>query len=246
MHATHGKRAEDSASRVGAPLQEIQAPEDVNDTVIMLVKAECLFLSGTTIASTHLTTCLTTDAPLHLGGYARARVPGESTAEVAILPVPVPALAEVPDYNLKCGRVPDAPSGDRNSNPHLPLPRCWHDTRGAHTHLWLADKAVYRYLSTHGARPALGVRDEDAAWFDQLKLMLKHVGRWKVHVAQRCQLLAAILHLVNLDFVLDRARNGEAAVVYNGNVLDIAAEFLGVRIAALEPVLSYRKKMVKK
>jgi chitin synthase len=82
--------------------------------------------------------------------------------------------------------------------------------------------------------------------FDQLKTAMKNVGLSKRNVAQTCQLLAAILHLGNLDFTIDRSRNEDAAVVRNLDVLQIVSEFLGVRSAALEAVLSYKTKLVKK
>jgi chitin synthase len=48
------------------------------------------------------------------------------------------------------------------------------------------------------------MRDDNAQWFDQLKLALKNVGFSKCHVAQTCQLIVAILHLGNLKFTVDR------------------------------------------
>lgn len=87
---------------------------------------------------------------------------------------------------------------------------------------------------------------EDANRFEQLKHALKTVGFSKRHVAQTCQLVAAILHLGNLDFITDRKRNEDAAVVRNTEVLDLVAEFLGVIPGQLESTLSYRTKLVKK
>jgi chitin synthase len=48
------------------------------------------------------------------------------------------------------------------------------------------------------------MHDNNAQWFNQLKLTLKNVGFSKCHVAQTCQLKAAILHLGNLKFTVDR------------------------------------------
>jgi len=45
--------------------------------------------------------------------------------------------------------------------------------------------------------------------FDQLKVALKVIGLSKRHVAQTCQLVAAILHLGNLEFIIDSGRNEE-------------------------------------
>ena len=90
------------------------------------------------------------------------------------------------------------------------------------------------------------MRDDDAQRFEQLKLGLKNVGFSKRHVAQTCQLIAAILHLGNLEFTIDRGRDVDAAVVRNQDVLALVAEFLGVTPSALETALSYKTKLVKK
>ena len=75
---------------------------------------------------------------------------------------------------------------------------------------------------------------------------LKTIGFSKRHVAQTCQLVAAILHLGNLDFTIDRHRNEDVAIVCSTGVLDIVADFLGIEPVALEAALSYKMKMLKK
>ncbi|KZV99016.1 glycosyltransferase family 2 protein [Exidia glandulosa HHB12029] len=151
------------------------------------------------------------------------------------------------EYYFERNRAAGAPSGERNFHIFYYL------LAGAspeeRQHLKLSDKATFRYLGPrHGAlgRPSMGGPDEDALRFDQLKGALKNVGMSKRHVAQTCQLVAAILHLGNLEFTIDRHRNEDAAVVRNTDVLEIVADFLGVDPAALEAVLSYKTKLVKK
>ncbi|KAH7883110.1 glycosyltransferase family 2 protein [Phlebopus sp. FC_14] len=150
------------------------------------------------------------------------------------------------DYYLERNRVAAVPSGERNFHIFYYL------VAGAspeeRQHLHLLDKTQYRYLGQRagaGARPN-GVRNEDANRFEQLKMALKSIGLSKRHVAQTCQLIAAILHLGNLEFTIDRGRDVDAAVVRNGDALGIVAEFLGVQPSALEGALSYKTKMVKK
>ncbi|KAG6370548.1 hypothetical protein JVT61DRAFT_11337 [Boletus reticuloceps] len=77
-------------------------------------------------------------------------------------------------------------------------------------------------------------------------MALKSVGLSKRHVAQTCQLVAAILHLGNIEFTIDRGRDVDTAVVRNVDVLGIVAEFLGVQPSALETTLAYKTKLVKR
>ncbi|KAI6013665.1 P-loop containing nucleoside triphosphate hydrolase protein [Pisolithus microcarpus] len=96
-----------------------------------------------------------------------------------------------------------------------------------------------------GARPN-AVRADDAHRFEQLKVALKTVGLSKRHAVQACQVVAAILHLGNLEFTIDRSRDVDAAVVRNVDTLALVAESLGVQPSALENALSYKTKLVKK
>ncbi|KAG1818874.1 glycosyltransferase family 2 protein [Suillus variegatus] len=143
------------------------------------------------------------------------------------------------DYYLERNRVSSVPSGERNF--HIFYYLVAGATQEERQHLHLLDKTQYRYLARQ-----IGVRDDDANRFEQLKVALKTIGLSKRHVAQTCQLLAAILHLGNLEFTVDRGRDVDAAVVRNTDVLGIVAEFLGVQAGALEGAMSYKTKLVKK
>ncbi|KAK6995982.1 glycosyltransferase family 2 protein [Favolaschia claudopus] len=150
------------------------------------------------------------------------------------------------EYYLERSRVAGAPNGERNF--HIFYYLAAGATPEERQHLHLLDKTTFRYLGQHratasgpNARPS-----DDAMRFDQLKVALKTIGFSKRHVAQTCQLLAAILHLGNLEFTVDKHRNEDAAVVRNTDVLDLVAEFLGVHPSSLEQTLSYRTKLVKK
>ncbi|KXN87631.1 Chitin synthase 8 [Leucoagaricus sp. SymC.cos] len=139
------------------------------------------------------------------------------------------------DYYLERNRVATVPSGERNFHIFYYL------VAGAspeeRLHLHLLDKMTYRYLG--GLRgPTAGAGGRQQA--------VKNIGMSKRHVAQTCQLIAAILHLGNLEFIIDRHRNEDAAVVRNTDVLEVVADFLGVSASALEAALSYKTKLVKK
>ncbi|KAJ8519110.1 hypothetical protein ONZ45_g3931 [Pleurotus djamor] len=149
------------------------------------------------------------------------------------------------DYYLERNRVAGAPSGERNFHIFYYL------VAGAspeeRQHLHLLDKMTYRYLGQRTApRRDPSARDEDAVRFEQLKVALKTIGLSKRLVAQTCQLIAAILHLGNLEFTIDRSRNEDAAVVRNTDILEVVADFLGVQPSALESTLSYKTKLLKK
>ncbi|KAF7335174.1 Glycosyltransferase family 2 protein [Mycena sanguinolenta] len=155
------------------------------------------------------------------------------------------------DYYLERNRVSGAPNGERNF--HIFYYLVAGATPEERAHLGLLDKTTYRYLGQHAHRPTNGPGarpTDDALRFDQLKVALKTIGLSKRHVAQTCQLIAAILHLGNLEFVIDRSRNEDAAVVRDSlspsSPLAYVADFLGVPARDLEATLSYRTKLVKK
>jgi chitin synthase len=136
-----------------------------------------------------------------------------SLAGFAILNHPVAGLvAPVSPIVFQSG-VAGAPSSERNFHIFYYL------FAGAaakeRQHMQLPEKMMFRYLA------------------------LKNVGFSKRHVAQTCQLIAAILHLGNLEFTVDQERDVNAAIVRNQYVLALVAEFLGITPSALETVLLY-------
>ncbi|KAG6371428.1 P-loop containing nucleoside triphosphate hydrolase protein [Boletus reticuloceps] len=109
-------------------------------------------------------------------------------------------------------------------------------------------KTQYQYLGHHTSTGTCtnGLHDDDANCFEQLKMALKSVGLSKRHVAQTCQLVAAILHLSNIKFTIDHSCDMDAAVAHNVDVLGIVAEFLSIQPPALESMLAYKTKLVKR
>lgn len=166
------------------------------------------------------------------------------------------------EYYLERQRVIDRPASERNFHVFYYLAAGGSPEERAHLFLDQSPSATglvqlpgqalrnnasnqavqtFRYLSQsrNGASAS-----SDASSFGQLKQAFKAIGFPKKGVASTCQLLAALLHLGNLEFVQDNGRNTEAASVSNTAVLDVVASFLGVRAEVLESTLTYQTRMV--
>ncbi|WAQ87615.1 hypothetical protein PtA15_8A520 [Puccinia triticina] len=102
----------------------------------------------------------------------------------------------------------------------------------------------FRFLTQARNQSGQSSAASDAQQFVRLKQAFKAIGFSKKSVASTCQLLAAILHLGNLEFVLDKGKNAEAATVSNPPLLDVVASFLGVKSETLESTLTYQTRMV--
>ncbi|CED82854.1 glycosyltransferase family 2 protein [Phaffia rhodozyma] len=156
--------------------------------------------------------------------------------------------AKTLDYYLERSRVAGPSPGERNFHVFYYL--IAGATPEERQHLRLApDASAYRLL---GARGSVGVQlkggeaNDDRTRFEQLKQAFKLVGMSKRLVAQVCQLVAAILHVGNLEFYIDHDKNPDAAIVRNWDVLETVSEFLGVRASALEEVFNCKTAMVQR
>ncbi|GAA5861276.1 hypothetical protein JCM8547_008542 [Rhodosporidiobolus lusitaniae] len=144
------------------------------------------------------------------------------------------------EYFLEKSRVSHTPAGERNFHVlHYLVAGASADER---EHLHLDSSTTFRFLSH--ARPSASSNQSDATRFAQLKEAFKSVGFPKKAVASICQILAAILHLGNVDFHMDRTRNADSAVVKNPPVLEVVADFLGVDPAELEFALTNKSTLV--
>ncbi|KAI9610282.1 hypothetical protein KEM48_002568 [Puccinia striiformis f. sp. tritici PST-130] len=102
----------------------------------------------------------------------------------------------------------------------------------------------FRFLSQARNQSGQATAASDSQQFVRLKQAFKAIGFSKKAVASTCQLLAAILHLGNLEFVIDKSKNAEAATISNPPLLDVVASFLGVKSETLESTLTYQTRMV--
>ncbi|KAI8379313.1 chitin synthase-domain-containing protein [Radiomyces spectabilis] len=103
-------------------------------------------------------------------------------------------------------------------------------------------------VNSHGFSGTSGVRDEIA--FGDLKAALKQCGFKSKTIAQLCQLLVAILHLGNIQFV--GGSNGnigggqESCRIKNKETLSLVAAALGIATAKLETALTHKLKLIGK
>lgn len=162
--------------------------------------------------------------------------------------------AKTLDYYLERSRVAGPSPGERNFHVFYYL-IAGASTEEQHYLKLSSDPSHYRLLHSGGVRSHQpraggggvgGEANEDRVRFEQLKQAFKLAGVTKKYIAQVCQLVAAILHLGNLEFTMDYERNPDAAVVRNWDVLETVAEFLGVGPAELEEVLNSKVEMINK
>ncbi|KAI8386858.1 chitin synthase-domain-containing protein [Blakeslea trispora] len=88
---------------------------------------------------------------------------------------------------------------------------------------------------------------QDSLNFEELKIMLQSCGFKPITIAQMCQLLAAILHLGNVQFA-DNTRHGnntnESCRIRNKELLNLVAGALGVATSRLETTLTHKLKLI--
>ncbi|KAI8381210.1 chitin synthase [Radiomyces spectabilis] len=104
----------------------------------------------------------------------------------------------------------------------------------------------FNYLSQ--SKYIFGPDRNDQLTFDDLKSALKVCGFKAKTVTQIFQLLAAILHLGNLQFVGNEVGNAtqEACTVKNYELLELVSAMLGVSPHKLETSLTYKLRLIRK
>lgn len=152
------------------------------------------------------------------------------------------ALCGVKTVNcfLERNRVAGAPARERNFRIFYYLLAGASPKESQYLHL--IRKTSFRLLDQQGTR---GHLRNDRSRLDHLKSSFKTIGFSRHHVAQIFQLVAAVLHLGNLDFTFDQQRDADAAVVRNMDTLELVASFLGVQSSDLESALCSRTRFVK-
>lgn len=174
---------------------------------------------------------------------------------------------KVLDHRLERSRVASVPPGERNfhvlyyllagtspaEKTHLGLDMHTgiHNATG-NRHSTSASKR-WRYLG-HPSQLKVGINDAEG--FQHLKTALRKLEFPREEIAHMCEVLAAILHIGQLEFITSQSTTPAAddsggysheggediTVVKNKEVLEIIAAFLGVAEKHLEESLGYRTK----
>jgi len=171
---------------------------------------------------------------------------------------------KVLDHRLERSRVATVPAGERNfhvlyyllagtspaEKEHLGLDDGSHLTSGG-----AAGAKRWRYLG-HPSQLKVGVNDGEG--FQHFKTALRKLEFPREEIAHMCEILAAILHIGQLEFITTQSttpapdesggyghEGGEdITVVKNKEVLAVVAAFLGVHDTSLEQSLGYRTKIL--
>ena len=166
------------------------------------------------------------------------------------------------DHRLERSRVASIPPGERNfhilyyllagtssnEKAHLSL-----DNPGSLSDDRLSGGRRWRYLG-HPSQMKVGI--DDAGGFDHFRTALRNLEFPRSEIAEFCRILAAILHIGQLEFTTTKStapapdesggyshEGGEdVTVVRNQDTLKTISAFLGVRMQDLEQSLGYKTK----
>ena len=145
-------------------------------------------------------------------------------------------------YALEKNRVTAAGQNERNFHVFYNLlAGATHDEK---IRLNLADWSTFQYLSKTTTSRAVSL--DDAAADMELRVALKAIVFQKQRIAQIYQVLAAILHLGNIQFVEDPNNAQDAAITKNTDSLTLASDLLGVDPNSLMSALTFKSKLIKR
>lgn len=172
---------------------------------------------------------------------------------------PILIGGKILDHRLERSRIADVPTGERNF--HVLYYLLAGTSSAEKAHLGLDDGATgskrWKYLG-HPTQLKVGINDAEG--FQLFKSALKKLEFPRSEIAEICQVLAAILHIGQLEF--ESTNNTSATgddsggfsheggntvtTVKNKEVLGIIAAFLGVSVGELQSTLGYKTKMIHK
>jgi chitin synthase len=153
-----------------------------------------------------------------------------------------PAGAKFTGYRLEQSRVSHVPPGERNFHVFYHL--LGGTSSAEREHVDLKASVRYRYLGHPSQKQIKEVSDHEG--FTTMKMAFKKLGFGKSDAASVCQLLAAILHLGQLEFSEKRSDSTDHCTVKNRDTLETVAAFLGVVPSSLEVMLAHKGRWVRK
>lgn len=168
---------------------------------------------------------------------------------------PVLIGGKVLDHRLERSRITDVPTGERNF--HILYYLLAGTSEAEKAHLGLDGAKRWKYLG-HPTQLKVGINDADG--FQLFKSALRKLEFPRGDIAEICQVLAAILHIGQLEFesTSNTSATGDdsggfsydggvtSTTVKNKDVLAIIAAFLGVSTGDLQNTLGYKTKMIHK
>jgi len=149
--------------------------------------------------------------------------------------------AKLVHYCLEKDRVSKVPEDERNFNIFYHFLAS--ATSNEKSSLDLSDPSGFEYLSQNNLYKRC--TNDDSLDGRELRSALKAFGIGVRQQAQIFQLIAAILHLGNIVFV-DTKNGQETCEIKNYQLVEFIAELLGVTAEALENVLTYQTKCIRK
>ncbi|KAL3468897.1 chitin synthase-domain-containing protein [Aspergillus californicus] len=207
------------------------------------------------------TKSLTTPTASKAGLFLELQYDGSSVAPTLI-------GGKIIDHRLERSRIASVPTGERSfhvlyyllagtsaaEKTHLGLDSAIHVTT-AGGRLSSTDHKRWRYLG-HPTQLKVGINDAEG--FQHFKTALRKLEFPRGEIAEVCQILAAILHIGQLDFGSGQAtmtgaeesggyshEGGETVtIVKNKDVLSMIAAFLGLGVGELEASFGYRTKTI--
>ena len=145
-------------------------------------------------------------------------------------------------YRLEQARVTLVPPGERNFHVFYHLLSGTSSQEREHIDLKISTR--YRYLGHPSQKQIKEISDQES--FTNMKMAFKKLGFGKSDAASVCQVLAAILHLGQLEFSEKKSDSTDYCTVKNRDSLDTVAVFLGVVPQSLEVMLAHKGRWVRK
>ncbi|OBZ87832.1 Chitin synthase 8 [Choanephora cucurbitarum] len=154
--------------------------------------------------------------------------------------------AKFSNYTLDKSRIVNTSGDERNFHIFYYILFGSSSEERATLHLNETSNYPYLFKTREAARLANGLATEYAEKYKEMKVLLQSLGIGKSTLFQISQIIAAILHLGNIQFMDDTTNTQDSAIIKTQHELEIVADLLGVDLKALEVCLTYQTKLIKR